>query len=44
MVLWWGEWGDWSEVVVYKDLEGFEEFDGSMVWPNVGEIFLKVVD
>ena len=40
----WGEWSDRSEVVVYKDLEGFEELDGSVVWPNVGKVVLKVVD
>ena len=43
-VLGWGEWGDRSEVVVYKDLEGFEELDGSVVRPNVGEIILEVVN
>ena len=44
MILGWGEWGDWSEVVIYKHLEGLEEFDGSVVWPNVGEVVLQVVD
>ena len=40
----WGEWGDWSEVVGYKDLEGFEELDGSVVWPDVGKVVLNVID
>ena len=44
MILGWGEWGDWSEVVVYKDLEGLEEFDRSVVRPNIGEVVLEVVD
>ena len=32
------------KVVGYKDLEGFEEFDRRVVWPNVGEVVLEVVD
>ena len=40
----WGEWGDWSEVVAYKDLEGFEELDGSVVQPNVGKVIFDVID
>ena len=44
MVLGWREWGNWSKVVIYKDLEGFEKFDGSVVWPNVREIIFKVVN
>ena len=40
----WGEQGDWSEVVVYKDLEGFEELDGSVVRPNVGKVVPNVID
>ena len=44
MILGWGEWGDWSEVVVYKDLKGFEEFDGSVVQPNVGKVVLDVIN
>ena len=43
MVLRWREWGDRPEVVVYKDLESFEEFDRSMVRPNVREVILKVI-
>ena len=39
-----GEWGDWSEVVAYKDLEGFEELNGSVVWPDVGKVIFDVVD
>ena len=39
-----GEWGDWSEVVAYKDLEGFEELDGSVIQPDVGEVVLDVID
>ena len=42
--MWWGEWGDWSEVVVYKDLEGFEEFDRRVIRPNVGKAVFEVVD
>ena len=44
MILGWREWGDWMKVVGYKDLEGLEEFDGIVVWPNVGEVVLKIVD
>ena len=40
----WREWGDGSEVVGYKDLEGLEEFDGSMIRPDVGEIVLDVIN
>ena len=40
----WGEWGNWLEVVVYKDLECFEEFDRSVVQPNVSEVVLKVIN
>ena len=43
-ILGWGEWGDWSEVVVYKDLKGFEESNGSVVRPNVGKVVLDVID
>ena len=35
-----GEWGDWSEVIAYKDLEGFEELDRSVV----GKAVLDVID
>ena len=44
MILGWGEWSDWPEVVTYKDLEGFEELDGSVIWPDVGEVILDVID
>ena len=37
------EWGDWSKVVGYKDLEILEKFDRVMIWPNVVEISLKIV-
>ena len=40
----WREWCDWSEVVVYKDLKGFEEFDRSVVRPDVGEAILDVAN
>ena len=40
----WGERSDWSEVVTYKDLEGFEELDGSVVWPDVGKVVLDVIN
>ena len=40
----WGEWGDWSEVVTYKDLEGFEELNGGVVRPNVGKVVLDVIN
>ena len=36
--------GHRPKVVVYKELEGFEEFDRSMIWPNVGEVVLEVVN
>ena len=44
VVLGWGEWGDWSEVVAYKHLEGFEELNGGVVQPNVGRVVFDVVD
>ena len=44
MILGWGEWGDRSEVVAYKDLEGFEELDRSVVRPNVGKVVFDVID
>ena len=44
MILGWGEWSDGSEVVGYKDLESFEELDGSVIRPDVGEVVLDVID
>ena len=44
MILGWRERGDGSEVVGYKDLEGLEELDGSVIRPDVGEIVLDVID
>ena len=44
VILGWGEWSDWSEVVAYKDLEGFEELDGSVVRPDVEKVVLDVID
>ena len=44
MILGWGEWGDWSEVVGYKDLEGLKKLDGSVIWPDVGKVVLDVID
>ena len=40
----WRERSDGSEVVGYKDLEGLEELDGSMIRPNVGKVVLDVID
>ena len=40
----WREQSDRSEVVSYKDLEGFEELDGSVVRPDVGEVVLDVIN
>ena len=40
----WREQSDRSEVVSYKDLEGFEELDGSVVRPDVGEVVFEVID
>ena len=44
VILGWGEWSDWSEVVIYKDLKSLEELDRSMVWLNVGEVVPKVIN
>ena len=44
MILGWRERSDGSEVVGYKDLEGLEELDGSMIRPDVGEVVLDVID
>ena len=44
VILGWREWGDWLKVIGYKGLEGFEELDGRMIWPNVGEVVLEVVN
>ena len=43
-ILGWGEWGDWPEVIAYKDLEGFKELDRSVVQPDVGKVVLDVID
>ena len=40
----WGEWSDGSEVVGYKDLEGLEELDGSVIRPDIGKVILDVID
>ena len=40
----WREWGDGSEVVGYKYLEGLEELDGSVIRPDVGKVVLNVID
>ena len=40
----WRERSDGSEVVGYKDLEGFEELDGSVIRPDIGEVVLDVID
>ena len=40
----WGEWGDWSKVVIYKHMEGFEELNGGVIRPNAGEVIFDVVD
>ena len=44
MILGWREQSDGSEVVSYKDLERFEELDGRMIWPDVGEVVLDVIN
>ena len=44
MILGWREQSDGSEVVSYKDLEGLEELDGSVIQPDVGKVVLDVVD
>ena len=44
MVLGQREWGDWPEVVIYKDLEVFEEFERSVIQPDVREVVLKVIN
>ena len=44
MILGWRERSDRSEVVSYKDLEGFEELDGSVIRPDVGKVVLDVID
>ena len=40
----WRERSDGSEVVGYKGLEGLEELDGSVIWPDIGKVVLKVID
>ena len=44
MILGWRERSDGSEVVGYKDLEGFEELDGSMIQPDVRKVVFDVID
>ena len=44
MILGWREQGDQPKVIVYKDLDGFEEFERGVIWPDVREVVLEVVD